>query len=308
MAVLWYVPSNHYLFLPDPARPVDPLVHVPKERAERAKGGVYMVDVLVRRASVFERVFPELHDGATLVPEDELNPVGVSEDERRKSSLHEMSRSQKIAVAVALEEVGYDVKAERRGAEVALVRPKSPAARAVEIGDVIVQAKGEEVRSTPDLLAAMKSHRPGNPVTIAVLRNGKRREVEVGTQRGPNGRAVMGVVVQPSVEIDLPLDVRIDAGEVGGPSAGLAFALDVFDELGGDVDGGDRVAATGELDLDGSVAAVGGIPQKTIGARLSKADVLIVPDTNAKEARRHADGLRVVAVSTFEEALSALRQ
>jgi PDZ domain-containing protein len=101
--------------------------------------------------------------------------------------------------------------------------------------------------------------------------------------------------------------VKIEAGSIGGPSAGLPFALDVMEELGRDVDRGHRVAATGELALDGSVNPVGGLKQKTIGARRAHVDVFLVPaGDNAAEDRRYANGLRIVPVKSFRQALSAL--
>jgi Lon-like protease len=300
--------SDHYLFLPDPARPVDPLVEVPGESGGRAEGGIYMVDILVRRATYLERVFPGLaEDGASLEPGHAVNPVGVSEQQRRRESLNEMSRSQEIAVAVALRSLGRDVEVERRGAEVAAVFPDSPAAGALEVGDVIIEARGARIRSINDLRRVMGDVKPGNEVDLTVQRGTEREELRLATIESGEGRAVVGVQVQDAAEFTFPLDIEIDAGDIGGPSAGLAFALDVVDELGPrDVDRGRRVAVTGELDLDGRVHAIGGVRQKTIGAREAGADVFVVPDDNAEEARRYADGLEIVAVSTFDEALSAL--
>jgi PDZ domain-containing protein len=102
------------------------------------------------------------------------------------------------------------------------------------------------------------------------------------------------------------LKVRIDAGNVGGPSAGLAFALEVMEKLGHNVDRGYRVAATGEIELNGAVTAIGGIKQKTFGVREAHADVFLVPVDNAKDARRYAHGLRIIAVKSFPQALRAL--
>lgn len=272
------------------------------------EGGIYMVDILVRKASLFERLFPEIHDSASLVPEEEFNPAGVSEPQRRQSSLNQMSRSQQIAVAVALRELDYDVEATPIGAEVALVLPDSPAEGKLQPGDVIVGALGERVRSPGDLRDVMEGHPPGDPVELEVRRAGRVRTIEVGTRADPEDakRAVVGVLVEPAVDIELPLDIKINAGDVGGPSAGLAFALDVIDELGRDIDRGRKIAATGELDLEGNVGAIGGIEQKAAGARLIDADVFVVPEGNAAEARQHADGLEIIAVSSFEEALAAL--
>jgi PDZ domain-containing protein len=307
-AVLWFVPSDHYIVLPDRARPVDPLVDVPGEEGGRDPAGVYMVDVRVGRASLLERFFPGIREGATLLPEDLLNPEGISDRQRRRSSLNEMSRSQKVAIAVALRELGREVDVDAAGAEVVLVQPGSPAEGKVEVGDVVLEARGEPVRTTNDLRTIMRPVQPGTAVELTVAREDEELELTVGTQASQQAppRAVMGVQVQDAQEFSFPLDVEIDAGAIGGPSAGLAFALDILDELGREVDGGRRVVATGEITLTGDVRAVGGIPQKTIGARDAGADVFLVPDLNAEEARRYAGDLEIVAVSDFDEALSFL--
>jgi len=107
--------------------------------------------------------------------------------------------------------------------------------------------------------------------------------------------------------VRLPVPVRIDLGQVGGPSAGLAFALDIVEELGHDVDRGHRIAATGELCGDGTVFPIGGVKQKTIGAKQAGADVFIVPaGDNAAEARRYAGTMRVLPVHSFRQALREL--
>jgi PDZ domain-containing protein len=306
--VLWLVPSDHYIVLPDRARPVDPLVSVPGEDEEQESTGIYMVDVRVGRANLFERLFPGVYDGAELVPESVLNPVGVSDRQRRTSSLNQMSRSQQIAITVALRELGRHVSVEAVGAEVVLVTPDAPADGELQVGDVVVEARGEPIENTIDLRQAMRPVRPGSTVELTVRREGEEVELSVGTQASQQGprRAVMGVQVRDAQEFHFPLDVEIDAGSVGGPSAGLAFALEIVDELGSDLENGGRVVATGEITLAGDVLAVGGIRQKTIGAREAGASVFLVPDANAAEASAQAGDLEIVAVSDFDEALAAL--
>jgi len=142
-----------------------------------------------------------------------------------------------------------------------------------------------------------------------VRRGASTREIEVGTIESPDeqGRPIVGIQVEQSAEIELPIDVEIDLGGVGGPSAGLAFALDIVEELRGGVDRGLDVAATGELELDGDVLPIGGVKQKVIGARRSGADIFLVPaGDNAAEARRHAGDLRIIPVESFRQALQAL--
>jgi Lon-like protease len=234
--------------------------------------------------------------------------VGVSDRQRRTSSLNQMSRSQQIAITVALRELGRQVSVEAVGAEVVLVTPDAPADGKLQVGDVVVEARGEPIADTIDLRQAMRPVRPGSTVELTVRREGEEIELSVGTQASQEGprRAVMGVQVRDAQEFHFPLDVEIDAGSVGGPSAGLAFALEIVDELDSDLEDGRRVVATGEITLAGDVLAVGGVRQKTIGAREAGASVFLVPDANAAEARAQAGDLEIVPVSDFDEALAAL--
>jgi Lon-like protease len=308
VGVMWLLPSNHYIVLPDRARAVDPLISVPGESRAVETAGIYMVDVRVGRASLFERLFPGVYEGSTLLPEHVLNPAGVPDRERRESSLQDMDRSQEIATTVALRALGRRVAVTPVGAQVVLVLPNAPADGELEVGDLIVRAQGEQVRTSDELVEAMADIEPGDPVTLRVRRESSARNVTLRTQaaRDDPERAVVGIQVQDAADFRFPVDIEIDSGSIGGPSAGLAFALDIVDELGEDIDRGRTIVATGELSLEGEVAAIGGVPQKTLAARRAGADVFLVPDGNAAEARRHAEGLSIVAVSDFEEALSAL--
>ena len=273
-------------------------------------GGIYYVDVVVRRASLLEELLPSLRpEGADLVPEHALVPPGSSFEERRRQNQAQMSRSKEVAAAVALRELGYEIEAEPEGALVVGVASDAPAAGKLEPTDVIVAADGVPVETPDDLRRVIAERKPGETVRLRVRSGEQTRTVEVGTVESPDedGRPVVGIQVEQSAEIDLPIDVEIDLGRVGGPSAGLAFALDIVEELRGDVDRGLKVAATGEIELDGDVLPVGGVKQKVIGARRVGVDVFLVPaGENAAEARRHAGAMRVLAVESFEQALRKL--
>jgi PDZ domain-containing protein len=120
-------------------------------------------------------------------------------------------------------------------------------------------------------------------------------------------RAIVGILVDQNARIELPFDVDIDLGRVGGPSAGLPFALEIARQLGRDVTHGCRIAATGALALDGTVIPIGGMKQKTIGARRADVDYFLVPvGENAEDARENADGLRIIPVESFQQALQRL--
>ena len=306
---LYVVPSNEYIFLPDKAHPVAPLVTVPGGK-DPLHGGVYFVDVVVRKATILEKLFGGLHKGADLYPASAVNPPGVGDQQRRRIDLQDMVHSQQIAAAVALRAAGKHVVLRSTGALIDQVVAGMPAVGKLEPDDVIVSIDRKPVRNPHDVFVAMSSHKIGDVVAIAV-RRGKQTLIErmrtVTSGGKPPRRPVVGVIVEPAVDIHLPFPVSIDAGNVGGPSAGLAFALEVLEKLGHNVVHGHKIAATGEIFPDGSVGPIGGIKQKTIGAREAGVDAFLVPaGENARDARKEAGGLRIIPVESFQQALHAL--
>ena len=308
-AVLWFAPSGSYIFLPDRAHPVAPLVTVQGATRPANAGGIYFVDIFVRKATLAERLFPWLREGADIVPASELLSPGASDKARAQQDQREMTRSEQIASALALQAAGYKVHAKPTGALVEDVSPNVPAAGTLQPTDVIVSVDGKPVRALADLRKLLGRHRPGDRVALGIRRGSRRQTVDVklvpdlrDAQRG-----MIGIVVSQAADIRLPRKVTINAGGVGGPSAGLAFALDVLEKLGRNVDHGYRVAATGEVDLAGDVLPIGGVKQKIIGVRRTGIDVFLVPaGDNAKEAKRYAGNVRVIPVSSFQQALHAL--
>jgi PDZ domain-containing protein len=309
VVVLYLVPSNDYLLLPDVAHPVAPLVEVQGGHDPTGPGGIYFVDVIERRASMLESLFPWIHSDATLVPAELIVPPGATDSAVRRADLQEMSISQRVAAAVALKQLGFKVIAKPDGVIVSVIELDSHAAGVLQPADVIVAVNGTETPTVTKLRAALSDVKVGETVTLLVRRGTRRLTLRIATSADPlnPARAIVGFTPEQSAKITLPIKVSIDAGNVGGPSAGLAFALEVMAELGRDVTHGHRVAATGQIELDGTVAPIGGVKQKVFDAREAKADVFLVPaGDNAAEARRYAGGLRIVAVKSFPQALHAL--
>ena len=302
-------PSNEFIFLPDRAHPAAPYVYVAGGHDPK-RGGIYYVDVIVRKASLLERIFPGLRDGADLYPAAAINPPGVNDNQRERIDLQDMHRSQQIAAAVALRAAGKHVVLRPVGALVSAVEPGKPAVGKLEPGDVITAIDGKVVRTPAAVYTAMAPHKAGDVVSFAIRRDTQSlvQKIKTVPLGGGSKRPVVGVLLEPALDIHLPLTVRINVGKVGGPSAGLPFALQVMEELGKDVVRGHKVAATGEIFPDGSVGPIGGIKQKTIGARKAGVDVFLVPEAggNARDARRYAGGLRIIPVETFPQALHAL--
>jgi PDZ domain-containing protein len=310
--LLWWLPADDFLLVPDRAKPLAGKVVVEgaSSAAPTGDGDVYYVDLLVRRIRRLEQLLPFTRpDGSTLVPESALAPAGTTDQERDRQNAADMERSELIASVVALRTLGYEVDATPRGVLVTSVAPDVPAAKSLQPGDVIFAVDGTPVRTPAQLRAQIGRRSPGNDVRLTVRRDEKPIEVTVRTVASPQDKtkAIVGILVDQDAKIELPFDVDIDLGRVGGPSAGLPFALEIARKLGRDITHGCRIAATGELALDGTVLPIGGIKQKTVGARRADVDYFVVPvGENAEGARENAHGLRIIPVESFQQALRTL--
>jgi len=307
-----FYPTSQYIFLPDKAHAVAPLITVQGGHAPAA-GGVYYVDVVVRKATVLERLFGGLHKGADLYPASQVNPPGVNSSLRTKIDLEDMSLSKQTAAAVALRELGRKVTFAPIGALVANVIPGEPAVGKLAPDDIITGVGKTRITGPAGVFKAMSSVHPGQIVRFTFKRLGTTRVAAIRTVPRPGDatHAVVGIEVdsQPAIDIHLPIPVRIDTGNVGGPSAGLAFALEIMEELGPDILHGNKVAATGQMFANGSVGAIGGIKQKTYGAREAHVNAFLVPvaGDNARDAKRYAGNLKIIPVKSFQQALQALK-
>ena len=307
LLVLWIVPAHGYqLDIVDAAHPVAPLVHVDAEQKRHpGPGTIYFVDVRERPAQLIERLLSWARpDGSSLV----RSPSFGTALDRRLSQV-EMTDSQKIAPYVALRLAGYKPRVRSEGVNVLQVTKNAPAAKVIKAGDVILSADGQPVRTGTELRSLLARKRPGDKLTLRFRRGNAVEQRTVTTYASPTDgkQAVIGVIISDNLQVELPVRVSFDARGIGGPSAGLAFALEILRELGRNVTHGRRIAATGELAPNGQVLPIGGVKQKTLGARRAHVDAFLVPaGDNAREARRYADGLRIIPVENVQQALQKL--
>jgi Lon-like protease len=304
--------SDKLLEVPDKAHALNGLIEVPGSTRRQDGGGIYYVDVVLQKASLLQassKLFrPE---GADLISQNDFVPTGLTYSQQLKVDAETMKVSQKKASVVALRALGLKFPAREGGVRIGAIDSDSRARGLLQPHDIVVAADGRTVATRLDLFNVLARHRPGDVVSIRVLRNGKRLDFRIKTigDRTEPGRALIGFAPIEVVTARLPVPVRFDLGrDVGGPSAGLAFALEVLEQKGRDVDHGLRIAATGEIQLDGSVTSIGGVKQKTIGARQAHVDAFLVPvdGDNAKVAKRYAHGLRIIPVKNFQQALQSL--
>ena len=235
-----------------------------------------------------------------------------TEDESRSFNLELMQTSKSNAVLVSLSRLGYDV-VDEVGAGVSAVEPSTAADGFLEPGDVIIAIDGETTLTSEALVAELRSFNPGDTAELTVIHpdRGERVEiVELGARPDGEAGAFLGISVQTAIdEAELPIDVNVDTGKIGGNSAGLALTLTIMDALTeGDLTGGKRVAVTGTIQLNGDVGNVGGVKQKAVTSNRAGVDLMIVPIALLATAELHAGDVPVVGVATLDEALAALAE
>jgi PDZ domain-containing protein len=254
------------------------------------------------RVTVWDLLGAALSPSEEVEPQEVYFPKGITGKQVEEESAAEMADSQQEAIAVALKALGKDVPMH---VVVAQLTDDSPNKSVLAAGDEIVSIDGEFVKDTDAIRAGIARHRAGESVKLGIVRDGKPKDVSV-TTRDSGGRTTVGVFL--GVKFDFPVKVTIDAGNVGGPSAGTMFALGLYDTLTpGALTGGAKIAGTGTIDHTGAVGGIGAIRQKLVGARDSGAAWFLAPAENCDEVVGHVpDGLRVVKVSTFDEARGAV--
>jgi Lon-like protease len=246
-----------------------------------------------------------------VVPREQIYPPGFDRDEVAEINAAAMRDSQLVATIVALESLGYELHPQ--GALVVAVQGDAVTDE-LAIDDVIVAVDGAPVRESTEVVDAVRSRSVGDPVALRVRGADGIRTVELVLGRNPDDPEVPYIGVLLTTDLDLPIDIEVDAGVIGGPSAGMVFALSLLELLEPeDLIDGRSIAGTGTLARDGTIGGVGGVPQKVAGASApadgsEPAEVFLVPRDNLEEAREAAvaTDLLLVPVGTLDEALAAL--
>ena len=284
-----------------------PLIDIPSETTYDTSGTLDLLTVSIlgspgNTPRLLDLALAWFDPSKSIQPLEAIYPVGVSSTDRSEESRVQMENSQQEAIAAALSELGYEFSSE---ISVQAIADGSSAAESLETGDRIVSLDGTQVANLAELRDAVAANGIGTPAEVGIVRDGTTTTAEV-TPFDSNGTPVLGVGV--AVDYTFPFDVKIDLANVGGPSAGMMFALGIYDKLTpGALTGGAKVAGTGTIDGTGEVGAIGGIRQKLYGASEAGATVFLAPESNCDEVVGHIpSGLRVFAVGTLEDSIAVL--
>ena len=323
--LIWPIQVPYYAFSPGPAYDVDEFVVVAGDT--ESEGELYFLTVSLREINALEWLQAQLDPRVDLAPRENVRPVGVSQEELQQQNRDLMDTSKQNAIFVALTELGYEVTYEAGGAGVSSVIEDSAADGVLEVGDVIVAVDGQPVEFSADAVELIGGHPPGTTIRLEIDRPTDESEttyerLQVEVVLGPyravdeNGdliedmdRGMVGVLLAThNLNTIFPIDVQIDSRNVGGPSAGLRFTLEIIDSLReDDLTRGARIAGTGTIRPDGTVGAIGGVVQKVYGAIDIGAEYMLVPDGNFDDAVAAAgDDIKLVRVATLADALTFL--
>jgi PDZ domain-containing protein len=303
--LIGWVPLPYYSLGPGPAREVQPLIHVSGRREFPSQGKLIMTTVRFNSVTALGALVAWLDPNQSLVSRETLYPPGVTADQETQRALSQMDQSKIDAAYVVLSRLANYPKVHGDGALVEGVFAGCPAEGKLFAGDSLESVDGVRVHSQKAAGKALDALPLSDPITLQVAAAGKTNEITL-TRRPCAGsnRPVLGV----SLIDDFPFDVRISSGDVGGPSAGLMWALGLYDLLTpGDLTAGKTIAGTGEISIDGAVGPIGGIGDKIVAAERAGAAVFLVPSQNMAELKGvDSGGMKLVSVSTFQDALDAL--
>lgn len=290
------------------------IVSIPDHKTYPTKGHLYLTDV---------GIFPGTADQAlplskalrgwrdrdvAVVPKEVIFPPSQSVEQNQQQNTREMVESQRDAKAAALNALGL-MPAELKVVQFSKHSPAQAAGMAV--GDFITAIDGKAVPDENTLTTLIRKHRIGDPVRVTYTHDGVTHTVTVravASDNTPQAHPIVGVGIDPVARGKLPFKISIGLENVGGPSAGLMFALGIYDLLTpGYLTGGQSIAGTGTIKPDGTVGVIGGVEQKVAGAREAGARYFLTPAGNCGDAKDAPhNGVTLVKVDTLDDALSAL--
>ncbi|TIH36905.1 PDZ domain-containing protein [Subtercola vilae] len=238
-----------------------------------------------------------------VVPVASIYPPTVTVEQQDQQNQAQMVNSQQEAIAAALTKMGT---AFTTTVSVAQVATDAPATNILKAGDTIDSVNSVAVTSVDTLRAAVTANGDAAPATLVITRSGAQQTVQITPQKASDGTILLGIAAAAAYQFPFTVNIQLD--NVGGPSAGMMFALGIIDQLTpGDLTGGQKVAGTGTISADGTVGAIGGIRQKLYGAEQSGATYFLAPASNCDEVVGHVpSGLTVFAVSTLTDSITAL--
>lgn len=320
MTGVYYYPLPYFVSHPGEAIDLAPLVAV-EGGFSNAEGSFLLTTIRMGNANLLTYAWARWNDYVDLIEKEPILSHFDGEEEYRRHQLESMEISKDSAIIAAYQLADHEVEEINKGVLVTHIQLGMPAREKLQIGDVITQVDGQKVTTAEEMLRYLQDKEVGDVVTLTVLREEQEEAIEIPLAPLSNSdvpRAGLGIGVVTEREIDVEhIEIRTD--QIGGPSAGLMFALEIYNQLTeDDLTKGYRIAGTGTIDAQGEVGPIGGVHQKVVAAHRAQADLFFVPreggrpDSNYQRAKEAAidigTSMEIVPVDTLQDAVDYLRQ
>ena len=304
-----FAKSDYYFMSPGP--PYQWNIEIENVETYEYDGNLYQLTVRRDEANYFVYAWARLNNQIDLYPREVILPDGVTPQELSEISIQNMVTSENVAIAVALDSLDYEIESEGDGVLVVGLLDDSPVKDKLIKNDLIISINNELVRSASEFISMLRMYEIGDIVNIGLIRNEQELTIEtklIEHVEYENEPMVGFLASTPNQQFIFPFEVDIKTGNVGGPSAGMMMALNVYNLLTeDDITNGKKIAGTGTIEIDGSIGPVGGVKQKVIAAKRANAGLILVPTANYEEASVFADdNTQIVAVDSFDNALNVI--
>ena len=307
----------YYIQRPGGADELNPIVKI--ENAHESKGEMHLVTVSGMQATPVQYILAKIMPHNEIMPIEDAFPHGVSQDDYMEAQLQVMESSQEAATVVAYTEADAEIDIEYDGVYVVGVLPEMPADGKLRTGDRIVEIDGETITDANDLIDYVEMREKGDTITIEFVREEETLNTEVTLDVIDETQEKIGIGISLVTDrsVHVSPDVEFTSGRIGGPSAGLMFSLEIYDQLTEeDITKGYQIAGTGEIDYDGNVYRIGGIDKKIVAAERKGIDIFFAPSENGRPNSNYQEALQIakeinsdmeiVPVNTFKDALKYL--
>ncbi|MCM3736911.1 PDZ domain-containing protein [Bacillus cytotoxicus] len=312
-----FVPLPYYITKPGLAEKLEPYVKV--EGGNKEKGDFMLVTVSMGRANVVNYLSAKFNKYDEIFKKEEILRKGESDEEYQFRQVYAMKESQDAAIYNAYKRANAHVTFENQGVLVVGFADNMPAAEKLKLGDRILAVDGQSLQTSEQFIEYMKTKKHNEEVSIKYVRENKEKEDKFVLKPipGDKSRAGIGVSIITDKKLTVSPNVKIDAHKIGGPSAGLMFTLEIYNQLvKEDITKGHEIAGTGTINEKGEVGPIGGISQKVVAAHNAGAEVFFAPNENGKENSNYKEAvktakdintkMKIIPVNTLDDALMYL--
>lgn len=316
-SAFYYLP--YYVSKPGMAKELEPIIEV--EGGYEEEGSFMLTTIRMGRANIYSYLVAKLTDYQEIHPLEEIRAENETDEEYTARQLHMMDSSKINAIEVAYKKASLPIEYDFNGVYVLQVIPEMPAEGKLMVGDRIVEIDGKPFASSTEFIEYVGEKKLGETVTLTIQNKDENQEITLPLKQfnEKSEKVGIGISLVDDKEIKVTPEVNVQTDEIGGPSAGLMFSLEIYNQLiESDLTNGYEIAGTGTMSSDGTVGRIGGIEKKVVAADKAGAEIFLAPNeegasgSNYEAAVRTAKDIntkmKIVPIDNFEEAVNYLEQ